>query len=563
MPAKDGLSRRVDALLDLLAAASMDTMDNQFLEREYSRCTMEMKKPTNPELPDSPQAWDKHIDKMIRQLRDAVRDTPENQQPEEPESEPLERQGSYRRGNGMTPPARDSYEYEPEELPEIPQEDRRQYLEREFSSTSYPKIGPGYSDSISVCSELTIPTVVAGMDVPEEEDYSRPSPILPPGIGMTLEFSNKPSRSSKGDSQRRAPPPVEQPKPKSRNKTASYSNAQSARRLTATDLRAPSLRIAARPPPLDAAQRRRQSHQATMAHLGEKPSALPAVGNPRAFVPTIKPATGMTVNDFPSLNESPNFFAPDEDDDAANGRRSLLRKPDKFSRDTPTASSRMLLSNQTTKSKKATKYGGIIGRRRSSTDEGGETAISAKAPTASTDKNFNLDGVLSTMGQDIDSIFRELTAQDELAPVKKHLPEIIRKQLPEIKKQLPDVSTAVKSKGIARKDGITGSGFKEMGGGWPSMDALPLKPAAKKDPLLIDEDGFIITADNSNPFGDPFAMQPMEPKRNDPFDTGFFPSTGRTPTTGKPKTSSKTKTSRRSSEVGPIPSKKKGSKSYD
>ena len=561
MPVKDGLSRRVDALLDLLVAASMDTMDNQFLEREYSRCTLEMKKPTHPELPDSPQAWDKHIDKMIRQLREAVRDTPENQQPEEPEPEPLERQTSYgRRGFGVTPPARDSYEYEPEELPEIPQEDRRQYLEREFSSTSYPKIGPGYSDSISVCSELTIPTVVTGTDVPEEEDYSRPSP----GIGMTLEFSSKSSRSSKGDSQRRAPPPVEQPKPKSRNKTASYSNAQSARRLTATDLRAPSQRIVAPPPPppLDAAQRRRQSHQATMAHLGEKPSALPAVGNPRAFVPTMKPATGMTVNDFPSLNESPNFFAPDEDEDVAHGRRSLLRKPDKFSRDTPTASSRMLLSNQTTKSKKATKYGGIIGRRRSSTDDGGETAIAAKAAAASTDKNFNLDGVLSTMGQDIDSIFRELTAQEELAPIKKQLPDV-KKQLPDAKKQLPDVATVAKSKGIARKDGIIGasSGFKDMDGGWPSMDAVPTKPAAKKDPLLIDEDGFIITADpNANPFGDPFAMQPMESKGNDPFDTGFFPSAARATSSNKPKPSSRTKTSRRSSEVGPIPSKKKGSK---
>jgi len=39
-------------------------------------------------------------------------------------------------------------------------------------SMSYPKIGPGYSDSISVVSDLTTPTVVTQMTVPDEEHYS-------------------------------------------------------------------------------------------------------------------------------------------------------------------------------------------------------------------------------------------------------------------------------------------------------------------------------------------------------------------------------------------------------
>jgi hypothetical protein len=555
MPVKDGLSRRVDALLDLLVAASMDTMDNQFLELEYSRCTLEMKKPTHPELPDSPQAWDKHIDKMIRQLREAVRDTPEKQQPEEPEPEPLERQSSYgRRGIGVAPPARDSYEYEPEELPEIPQEDRRRKRpERERSSASYPKIGPGYSDSISVCSDLTIPTVVDDMDVPEEEDYSRPSP----GIGMALEFSSKPSRSSKGDRQRRAPPPVEQPKPKSRNKTASYSNAQSANRLTATDLRAPSQRVTAPlpppRPPLDVAQRRRESHQATMAQLGERPSVLPAAGNPRASVPAIKPGKSMPANYFPSLNELPNSSSPDKGYDVADGRRSLLDKPDKFSRDTPTASSRILLSNQTTKSKKATKYGGVISRRLSSTEAVGEITGELAAEAAkSTENNVGLDGVFSTIGQNIDFLFSKSTTlkENQTVPVKMQPGTGFSETNNGATAKIKYTSGSVDEQHLGSKDGI---GF---GGGWPSIDSQKADKHAGL--LVIDEDGFIVATDpNENPFGDPFAMQPREkPETDFGFETSFFNSSRDTKPVSVPRNT--TKASHGISEAGTIPTKKKG-----
>ena len=612
MPSNDGLSRRVDALLDLLAAASLDTIDNSVLDREHARCTQEMKQTTQPELPHGPQAWDRHIDKMVRQLRDAVKDTPERTPPEE-STDPYHypnHQNQHQNQNTLTRYQQNSYRnnpqrhaqtrtptqsYAPQTQPQPnihpdDDDDRRQYLEREFSSTSYPKIGPGYSDSISVVSELTIPTVVPGRNVPDEEDYSRP----PPSIGMTLEFCTKPSRSSSRDhyhsSASRATtnttsttmPTVDPNKPKARSKTASYSNAQSSRRPA--DVRPPPQHVTA---PIDAAQRRRQSHQATMAHLGERPggsggsagtastsSLTRSYGTttPYLTVPQIK--NEMTVNDFPSLNESPNFFAQDDDDAEGNGRRSLLRKPDKYARAVPTASSRMLLSNQnSSKAKKPTKYGIMSGRRKSSTDQDEgitSTAATATAAIAASqgNKNIDLDGVLSTMGQDIDFIFRELTAleEDGMVPIKK---------MPEAGFSESNIGATAKIKNTLgsvekylRKDGTTGStngntstaGFQEVNGGWPSAIAAQKAKREKADPLLIDEDGFIISADpNDNPFGDPFAMQPMETSKQEfGFDADFFHSSLKDT---KPKNTSRTKTSRRSSEVASSSTTKKKSSS--
>ena len=61
--------------------------------------------------------------------------------------------------------------------------DRRQHLEREESTTSYPIIGDGYSDTISVVSDITTPTVMPGQVVPLEEHY-----LGPP---MQIGFSRK------------------------------------------------------------------------------------------------------------------------------------------------------------------------------------------------------------------------------------------------------------------------------------------------------------------------------------------------------------------------------------
>lgn len=603
MPSKDGLPRCVDALLDLLAAASLDTVDNTTLQRELARYTMEMSR-SNPELPDTTQAWDKHIDKMVRQLREAVKETPERESPLLSFEDVATTGPSTFRGRTAAAANHNSYNYattnynrgggygdghKPEGfIPDVSNGDRHQYLEREFSSTSYPKIGPGYTDSISVVSELTIPTVVPGMHVPEEEDYSRPSP----GIGMTLEFSTKPSRSSSKDNARPPSFAMEKNKPKSRNKTAQYSNAQTTSRRAVSELRPPSQRVMnqptpsppSSPQPIDAAQRRRQLHQATMAQLGERsgPNASPGTATTFATTRSFASATTapakkeMTVNDFPSLNASPNCFSTDDDSAGTNRRRSmLLRKPDNYARAVPTPSSRMLLSNQNlSKSKKATKYGGIrSGRRRSLAENGDTLAADAAAAatsnvqvTESGEKNIDLDGVLSTMGQDIDFIFRELTALEEggVVPVKKQpnagFSDSNIGATAKIKNTLGSVEKYLRKDGtIGTTTGNKSSAEFQNMDGWPSTLDAKKDKKDKCDPLLIDEDGFIISADpNDNAFEDPFALQPMEHPKNDfGFETSFFQSSSRDT---KPKNSARGKASRRgSTEVGVSVTKKRGS----
>ena len=319
----DGLVRRVEALLDLLNVAGVDTVDNSILDREVQRFNAEIKRVAGI-LPEEPQAWDKQVDRLVRQLRESLRDTPERDALEQ-ETKHLE--GSYSRSiSGVSP--RRSPPPQPQPQPPQPapsqqeEEDRRQYLEREFSSTSYPKIGPGYSDTISVVSELTIPTVVPGA-VPPEEDYGPP---------IVIDFSSNKSDAKKD------------------------------RRTATNQLRPPSRRVVTRSG--GAAAQRRQSYQATMAHL--EASGTINNSNPKHHQQIQQPpqhaipasSVQMTVNDFPSLNESSNFFEETaKPKRRENGRRSLLRKSNKYAAAVETASSRMLLRQNSVKSNpKSTKY---------------------------------------------------------------------------------------------------------------------------------------------------------------------------------------------------------------
>lgn len=146
----NGTTNCVNSLLDLLTVVSLDTVDNSLLDREAERCVIELRQ-SRDSLPDDPQAWDRQVEKLIRQLRESVRETPER-------DIDLLKDPDMRLHYSSPDP-------EPEYKPQMPpaqrddpdaSEDRRQYLEREFSSTSYPKIGPGYSDSISVVSDVSI-----------------------------------------------------------------------------------------------------------------------------------------------------------------------------------------------------------------------------------------------------------------------------------------------------------------------------------------------------------------------------------------------------------------------
>lgn len=138
-------------------------------------------------------------------------------------------------------------------------DDRRQQLEREESTTSYPIIGEGYSDTISVVSDITTPTVMPGQAVSQEEPY-----LAPP---MQIDFSRKvnkqklrrPSLQESGDSK--------------------HEQNSSTKPTTTVTQPKPEVVPAPAPPvvpkPGGAAAKRRLNYAITMAHLEANRGSMP------------------------------------------------------------------------------------------------------------------------------------------------------------------------------------------------------------------------------------------------------------------------------------------------
>jgi hypothetical protein len=228
----------------------------------------------------------------------------------------------------------------------------------------------------------------------------------------------------------------------------------------------------------------------------------------------------------------------------SNVRRSLLRKSNDYSTSV-SASSRMLLSDRKKSKNKTTKYGGLMKKAAAGSNHNGHRGSSMSyqnnnnnTSTGNTaTEQIDLDGVLSTMGQDIDFIFRELNALEaegiDMSPTTSpnapggriglkanHISSNLGATA-KIKNTLGSVARS-----LARKEE-----YKSLKSGWPSSlepPATPVPPSkgssmAKKkdDPLLIDEDGFIISPDpGADSFGDPFSTSNKSPTAQD-FDSAF------------------------------------------
>lgn len=320
--------RSVNALLDLLTTVGLDVVDNSMLDREVDRCSIEIRN-SRDSLPEDPQAWDRQVEKLVRQLKEALRDAPERDSEYYRMDDP-DRDKSNSHLVHDSPSPRADLDPDPD--------DRRQYLEREFSSTSYPKIGPGYSDSISVVSDLTTPTVMPGQVVKDEEHYAGPP--------LQIDFS------------RRAPrPQLRRPSLEHNNSAGSAAAAPRDRRASTSDLRPPSRREVTKPG--GAAASRRQSHQMTMAHLQATTTMAGGAvggtmsrfssGDSNALSGTT--SVPMSVQDFPSLKDASTRSSFDDGEHSLtrreSGRRSLLRKSNKYAASvSATASQRMLLARQ-------------------------------------------------------------------------------------------------------------------------------------------------------------------------------------------------------------------------
>mmetsp|Transcript_19958 Transcript_19958/g.30221 ORF Transcript_19958/g.30221 Transcript_19958/m.30221 type:complete len:312 (+) Transcript_19958:24-959(+) len=194
----------VNKIVELLQVVGSDSIDNGVLDRQTKRCAVDLRH-SRSSFPVSPQNWDHQVENLILQLRESIRDTPERHADlvlEQKTARP-----SYRPQN------------------------RRPSQNDDDSNlhSSYPKIGPGYSDSISVASDLTTPTVVTGITVPEDEKYD----AMPSQYGLPrkskLQFSHQSIGLVGDNAPRKSRHPVVQSRRLSRRllpKTAGYSPRQ-------------------------------------------------------------------------------------------------------------------------------------------------------------------------------------------------------------------------------------------------------------------------------------------------------------------------------------------------
>lgn len=204
MAPRDGPNKNVNKILELLSVVSMDSIDNSVLERETKRCAVQWRQ-FRHSFPVSPQKWDQQVEGLILQLRESLKDTPERHADMALEQKP----------------ARPAYMTQ-NRRPQQNDDDSNMHS----SYPSYPKIGPGYSDSISVVSDLTTPTVVTGIVVPEDEKYDVMTSPLGFSQKSKLKFAHQSIGKSRDNSPRKLQHPASQPRRLSRRllaKTTGYS----------------------------------------------------------------------------------------------------------------------------------------------------------------------------------------------------------------------------------------------------------------------------------------------------------------------------------------------------
>jgi hypothetical protein len=184
---------------------------------------------------------------------------------------------------------------------------------------------------------------------------------------------------------------------------------------------------------------------------------------------------------------------------------------------------------------------GPTGNNKERLNAGGTASTEATTSRGygSLDSNIDLDGVLSTMGQDIDFIFRELSALEDSNPAAVTSSPTRRNKSTDMQK-LPtseggmramnesNLGSTAKIKytlGSVARTLRTDEGDIKMNGKMNGVSNSGSKPNEPSDPLLIDEDGFIISEDKSLN-EDLFAAnkRTKEPfQQKDAFQSSFFP----------------------------------------
>lgn len=159
----DAVNERLNGLVTLLKAVGVDGVSNEKGGTASKRSGM----------PDARQLDDDQIEAIIKKLQMAQSEAPQI-------IAALEAQAASKK--------RQQQQQQQSRHPQEPPEQKQQHVEEEEEESdedsfdedaNYPMVGHGCSDDISVVSDLTTPTVVVGVPVPEEEHYRD---TLPPMI---------------------------------------------------------------------------------------------------------------------------------------------------------------------------------------------------------------------------------------------------------------------------------------------------------------------------------------------------------------------------------------------
>ncbi|KAL7579743.1 hypothetical protein ACA910_021885 [Epithemia clementina (nom. ined.)] len=278
----DAVNERLNGLVTLLKAVGVDGETARNASADKNGAAMDMARQLN----------DEQIEAIIKKLQQAQTEAPQI-------IAALEAHAEARSLNGSSSPKSNKHRDEEvveeevvEEQTEIEEETEED--DDEFDEdANYPMVGHGVSDDISVVSDLTTPTVLAGSSVPEEEHYRETlPPMIIGGVGEPSMIISAPKRKNLV-SQVRAPPVglLGAPGARGRNVVAG-----------------PPAYIG---PPVSAAggaaAARRKMYQDTMAKLAENPNGLAFVG-PSA-VPS-KPSKGGLMT-TPSSKSSGSKFGSD------------------------------------------------------------------------------------------------------------------------------------------------------------------------------------------------------------------------------------------------------------
>jgi hypothetical protein len=149
----DAVNEKLNGLVNLLHVVGIDGVDPDALVEEQRRLSAAKK---GSSAPQTSQSSDAQILEIIKKLQQAQADSPEILAAlKSPELRALASLAAQKQGAKPEPVKKAA-----PTLDEVMDED-----------DSYPKIGPGYSDDISVVSDLTTPTIMPGQHIADEEHY--------------------------------------------------------------------------------------------------------------------------------------------------------------------------------------------------------------------------------------------------------------------------------------------------------------------------------------------------------------------------------------------------------